>query len=462
MDLKRYIHEVLLKEQLRSSITLSDPTKIRMYSDSRFGARLKGSWSGFSNRLVFPTDLDLTVALPSWNPNSVKGWLAFEELSEKPDNTSIGWRVSDGTSTYWWGGTSWDVVTPTDGEWNTEEEVSENLPTFDHTTKQIQLVANLRTTDDSVTPVLKGYRLMMQAQFDYWEDLVLRTVRRKIASSFNFITDFTSEMEADGTVFNYKTEQRWIPEQNIGSGDDADSFQPEIVGVDAVFDHTNDPDHFTDLVDSVDLNTGAVTLTTTITADATLFVRYLVRPRVVISFPSTDHYEVGSTPEIIIEVVTGEGLSIEASKWMADKFRNVTYKMGSPRLFKKVTFNCLVWTGSIVDSMRLTSAVDTFIATNRVVQSLALDIPYTLCEQGAGTYNPTPNPTDMKQSSFQFIIENFYVWPVVTNGYMVQAFNYSFNRRRDVGPTEEYGVIDAPLPSGAIPTLYEKPDVEES
>lgn len=678
MDLKRYIHEVMLDNDIRSSLVFSDPSKIRVYTDDRFGVRLRGVWDKNASRLKFPTENDITVELPLWNPDSVKGWLAFEELSSKPENTSIGWRVSDGTDVYWakssWpsdlalliqynesftpdyyrdgvdpttstsgspaiippgvegfgdgaltvggGGSNyvyyegdqlgalkntgtirfrvklnysgfpdfdqsmfsmynsstfanvigithsvfgtigivigdetgtpitlfftpvwnhvagqwyefelvfdttpgtgfgavlridgvefgsdsstgsrsasavdvygfgpppiggdpvdldideahfydtvqhvsdyvpatseyepprvWEVVTPLDTEWNTEVQISENLPTFDHTTKKIKLIANLRTTDDSVTPVLDGSRLMMQAQFDYWEDLVIRTVRRKVYESFDFHTNYSAVMESAGVSFNYKTDQDWIPEQELN-----------ILDVDSVYNHDNDPDHFVDILDNVNTSTGEVTLTGSVIAGTQLFVVYVVRPKVVINFPNTDFYEVSKTPEIIIEVVTSTGRQVEASIWMADKARDKTYKMGPPKLFKMVTFNCIVWTGSIVDSMRLMSVIDSFTTGVGVIQSKALDIPYTLCERGSEAYNPSPNPTDLKQSSFQFSIEDFYVWPVVSDGHMVKNFAYSLNRRRDVGPNEEFDVTPSPLPAGVVPALYNQPDIEE-
>jgi len=461
-DYKRYIYSVELQELLRSELTFSDPDKIRMYSDDeRLGVRLRGTYNKWSKRMQFPLDTDINCRLPVWRPQAVKGWLAFEELSYKPEGTAIGWRVSDGTDDYWYTGGSWVVVTPLDMEWNTEAEICDNLETFPHAQKQIQFIAKLSTTERYNNPVLYGYRLMINAQFDWFEDLVLRSLIPRLREDFRFVMDWSGELEVATDKFSMQNDENFKPEEALN-----------IVGIDAVYNEESDSEHETDLLDSFDAATGEVVLTASVPANTRLFLRLIIEPEVAINYTNQDYIEIAKTPCIVVDNFSINARQVFASMELVDKANAKGYKASAPLWVDEMRFNCTMLVGKVVSAIRLMTKAWAFIVNGATQQSnhpvgpilktRALDLPHTIKFRMPSSYNPKPDLTDGKNTTFGITVCNFYAWlrdvedkPVVT------SFNYTpIDDRRTVGPNERFGLPQA-LNAGQIPFLYKKPDIEE-
>jgi len=95
---------------------------------------------------LYPTDPDLYIKTWIVNPKSVKKWLLFESVIAHVYDydgnriTDDGYRLGDGTNEYWWDGGAWVVNA---SNWNTEQEVCENIESFPVTSLKLQIIVNL-------------------------------------------------------------------------------------------------------------------------------------------------------------------------------------------------------------------------------------------------------------------------------------------------------------------------------
>lgn len=448
--LKSYIHCIELNPFMRYQISLSDPTKIRMYDDPmRPGVRLRGTWNKNAKKIDFPLDEDLTVRLPLWEPQAVKAWDGFEELSSKPDSTEIGWRVSDDTNDYWYSGAAW-VVATLDIHWNTEIEVSANIATFPHTQKKIQFVARLLTTDRWETPILYGFKILMQASFDWFEDLIIRSLVPRLRNDFSVLMDWSGVMETGAASFNIKTDFAFTPEEDLN-----------VISIEAVYNDDTDPDYETDLLDNFNPTTGEVTLTGAVPDDTRLFYRLQLEPVVSVNFTNVDYVEVSKTPAVIIESIDIRARQVKAIADIALKDREEGRKLDSPLRVEEMRFYCSFITGKTVTAARLLTNSYAFVVKGTtqanhkpgpILKTKALDLEHTLKIVPGTKYNPKPNISDLKEGRFTLIITDFYVWlrDIETKSY-VKRLNYSVSDMKDSGP----GKFKAqkPPPGGKILAL---------
>lgn len=461
--LKTYIHSVDLNENLRPDLVFSDPDKIRMYTDNvRLGVRLHGVYYKPAQRIKFPADEDgITVRLPEWAPQAVKSWDGFQETSSKPDGTTIEWRVSDGTSDYWWDGGAWSVVTPLVAEWNTEIEISANLSTFPWTQKKIQFVAKLKTTDRWETPVLLGTRLLMTASFDWFEDLISESIVPRLRQDFTVLVDWVGQLETETDRFNITTDHNFTPDQNWN-----------VTDIDAIYDYDNDPNQETDLLQSFDVGTGLVRLAGTKPAGTNLFYHLVLEPEIAINFPNVDYNEIGKTPTVIIDRVDIEGRQVKATIDMALKDREEGRKLDSPLWVREMKLQCSIITGEITTAFRSLTNAYAFVVRGAtqitghpigpILTTKALDLKHTLKMIAVSKYNPKPNFSDLKENTFQLTIRDFYAWlRDIENRPYVKNFNYQISDMRDTG-TGNPDLGPTPLPGGAMPGVYKFPEVEEA
>jgi hypothetical protein len=390
-----------------------------------------------------PPNFDTTVSLPSWSPDAIKAWITLQEIGTSRSDivsdrqwqtvattdarriqsthlvTGIGWRVSDGTNDYWFNGTAW--VLPTgEAHWNSDVEVAENINTFPVTSKQIQLIAKLWTMDRWYTPLLEGYRLMIWAEFDWFEDLTIRSLVPRMRQDFQFVMNFAA-LSSGGDTFNILTDDQYIPEQLTN-----------IVDVDAVYNHGTDPDHQTNILLSYNTGTGDVVLTAPVALDTQLFLRYVIEPEVAINFTNVDYNEIGKLPSIIVDSIDIVGRQVYAVQEISDLADQTGWKGSYPYWVEEARFNCVLITGSIVNAMRLYTEAASFVVRGAtqipghkiggILTTKALDLEHTLKFLPGSRYNPKANISDVKQASFTIILRDFYAWlrdveekPIVLN-----------------------------------------------
>lgn len=405
------------------------------------------------------TNLDISCRLPTWSPQAVKSWEGFEESTERESGLIVHWRVSDGTSDYWFNGSAW-VVASLACDWNSDIEVSENIGTFPHTQKRIQFVCRLVTLSRWATPVVFGTRLLMTASFDWFEDLILRSLVPRMEQDFSFLMDWSGVLEAATDRFNIKTDYPFTPEEDLN-----------VTGIEAVFNEDTDPNYETDLLQSFDPNTGEAVLTGTLPAGTRLFYRLEIVPEVAVNFTNTDYDEIGKTPTIIIDQIGFDGKQVSTVADMALKDRSQGAKLAAPLWVEAMNLKCALITGKTVNSFRLMTKAYSFVIRGTteitdhkpggILKTKALDLEHTLKIVPVSRYNPKSNFSDLKEASFGIIVCDFYAWlrdmettPLVTR------FNPSVSDMRDVGtgnPNDEKQT----LPAGAIPALFRTPEVEE-
>lgn len=443
--MRAFIQDVTLVDSLRSQMTFSDPTKIRMYPDpSRPGIRLRGTWDKWQQKMIFPLDTDLTVRLPMWNPQAIKQWRVFEGPNVTPTGTSIKYRVNDGTQDLWWNGGAWAV--PGASDWNTEAEVSDNLSSFPITNRKIQLLVNLVTTDEYQTPILYGYRFLIDALYDPWEDLT-ESVVLELASRLTYEKDFSALKSVTGTTFNILTDDEFKTEEIIN-----------IQDVIHVWDHDSDPGHDTDILDNYNSGTGEVTLTTSISAGTRLYYQMQVAPEIKVNYTSPDWTEVGAVPAVVIDTLTTDTRETRSILEIIDKSQKKGYRLKDSIYHREIVLGGVLLSGFTSDQMRLHTALKAGIWSNPLIYSKALDVSWSFTVRTPFRWNPRPSLSELKQSTFEAVISHVHFWlenleelPIIEN------FNYTLVRQPETGPSVQK---IQPVTAGDIPSLR-KPELPE-
>lgn len=217
-------------------------------------------------------------------PNAARVWYGFQAFATTPTNTSVSFRLSaDGTSQKYWNGSAW--VEAGAGNWNTEAEISNNIATFSVAQRAIQVIANLATTDAEVTPTVSGFKIGYEADIDFDEDLIarsllpaLRALRPVAEYSVKLaVTAATIDMSKVETPYN-------------------------VVGIIAAYNLRADPTFETNLLQSYDASTKLLTLSSSVSAGHVVRIVFECEPEVALS-TSQDYKEFNKVPCVMIESV---------------------------------------------------------------------------------------------------------------------------------------------------------------
>jgi len=352
MRLKRLIKYFPFDESVRKDITLGENTRL---NPKTHAIELKPAGNG-----QYPTTADLHVRTWITNPNSVRQWLGFECVitnavdSLRQEVTGAGFRLSDGTNEYWHDGAAW-VINTTD--WNTEEEVAAAIPTFSAATKKIQVVINLYTTAATYTPSITSIKILYSSDIKHHEDYIYRTLVRHMKQEIRPIARFPVTMAADSNTIDMSAQSIDTPY--------------EIVGIDAVFDHTNDSDHVTDLYLSFDDPSQVITLNTSISAGAIAWVEFIYKPDVTVE-ADAEYYELSKIPAIIVDdynMVNQVDLAQDDS--VINKGDGTAVKVVAPKR-ADINITLSVVTSSSIDQTRLADEVRRYFADNPLMVSWGL------------------------------------------------------------------------------------------
>jgi hypothetical protein len=403
MDLRYFIKRFTWEEEDRTRITLGPDTRLNPATNR---AQL-GSWDS----TTYPTDADLYVK--SWvaNPDAVREWAGFqaEILHKEIDNvqvTSEGFRLSDGTDEYWWNGSSWEVNTT---DWNTENEVAVNISDFPTTSRKLQIVVNLATSNELVTPELVEIKVLYKAKLDSeLEDILLRSIVRDLRTEVRPITRFPIVQLQTGATIDLNNHSM-----------DGDY---NIVDVDSVFDHDSDPNHDTDLLSSYNPSTKVITLTGSVAADTNLWLRLVYQPIVAIR-TNRDWYEVEHVPELIIEDFRYVAMAeLPREDYVGNKVTGAAKIIPNPL---QGTLECVLVgiTANLVDHMRLSTAVMRYFNDNPFITSTGLDERYRLWLVREHDQGGSPNEEDLHTWRATFRVAEFRVWAkAAQDGYLVKRF----------------------------------------
>lgn len=411
MDLRSFIKVFTWEDSDREHVVLGSNTRI---NPDTHRAQL-----GSHDSETYPTTSDLYVKSRIANPGEVREWQGFEAtiVHKTVDGVQVtgeGFRLSDGTDEYWWNGSSWEVNTV---DWNTEAEVATNIASFPATARKIQVIVNLSTTDESQTPELVEVKILFGALLDSeLEDLLIRSLvpalRVGVRPVMRFILTAAETDQIDMKQFKIDGDYR-------------------VVDVGAVFNHTTDPDHNTDLYQSHTSRTDAdlwvngqvdvITLSSSVSVGDTLWLRLKYEPVVAVE-TSRDYYEIEHVPCLIFENGSYEAQEFGGEEHVGNKSTHTAKVLKSP-LQGNLDLSLVGMSGKLVDHERLDAAVNRFFGSSPVIRSTGLDESYRLRLISEHQDRSRPNAADLRTWTKTIRVENFRTWHrSVEDGHLVNRF----------------------------------------
>ena len=415
MRLKKLIKTFPFEEVNRARITLG--SEVRLHP-SLHRVMLAEQADG-----TYSTDADLYVKTWVTNPASARQWLGFEtEIVHKSVDdvvvTSDKYRLGDGTDERYWTGSAWAVAGASD--WNTEAEIAANIDTFPVTAQKIQVIANLRTTNKTVTPELVKVKVLYDSDIEFQEDLIYRTLVRQLRENLRPIASFPIKKITTGSIIDLNNYPLDTPYN--------------ITRIDSVFNHTDDSGHWIDIFSSYDAGTKKITLTGSVASSKTVWIRFLYEPEISVS-TSRDFYEVGKIPAVILEDVVLERASeLGQDDWVLDKAGGTGTKVPAPlRGDLSVTINLTADKG--VDLERLADEMKRFFGNNPTITSLGLDEEYRLWLRDEFDLGTTANLGDIHSARLRCTIVDALFWEKDSeDAYPVQRLNLTGDLDVVIGP----------------------------
>jgi hypothetical protein len=147
------------------SLVYSDASLIGM-NDEKTAVTLKTAWA--FGRLAYSTAAGIRVKTPAVAGNLIAAYeFAQFDVIEPVDPmdpavvTDVKARLHDGTTEYWWTAGAWMAVTDPVTDFNTLEDVSTNLPSWD-AALALGFVFELSTTSGNFAPSFRGVKVLYQ------------------------------------------------------------------------------------------------------------------------------------------------------------------------------------------------------------------------------------------------------------------------------------------------------------
>jgi len=387
----------------RKTLTFSS-NKIRLNDDVKTDQGLT---------LSKPYDLALThtVTTPAIAPKALKQWLMFEANEEKPDGTSIGYRLLRGADELYWDGAAW-VAASTDAHWNSMNQINTNIQALVLTGFDLKIKVNLRTTDQKATPKVRWIKVLALVDFDAWDDLIYDTVVRSMKTTLRATTVIQAEVAASSSTLNLATDYRV---ENSGYN---------FTAVRAAYNLTDDPNCFVNLAQSYTpgaakedgtAEPGTVTLSSPIASGKIIRLEMEHAPEVAV-YTSQDYYEVARLPAIVFEniaaVRVGGRHDQELNDAEGDVIRDLEEGVGVEVLRPRqstIRFDFAIH-ASPLDLAKMIDAVDAWMAANRILRSWGFDETLNLDPINEADTKDKTNIEDvvMSTGAFQLRGVSFY------------------------------------------------------
>jgi hypothetical protein len=338
-----------------------------------------------ANRLELKPDLDGKYPLApadaiarTWltKPRAVKKWLLLESVLTTPTGTSAMYRLSaNGVDDLVWdtGTSAWVVTT---SAWNTEAEVCDNIATFPISTKSIQVVIKLATSNALVTPAVEAIKILYDAQIDFQLDLFARSLLREMSLKARALSDHPIVLSASGVTIN------------LGSYPVSTPYK--IIGIDAVYNHTDDPQHDLDLFQSYNPTTKVITLSSSLAAGKTAWILFQYEPEVMMS-TARDWVELAKVPSLVVNEIESVAFRPgQGDDTVINKRTSSGWRVQAPNAYD-FDFTIRITTDKAGDQHRLSEKVRQWLRLNPLLTSYGLDEPYRLLITrdylGSGTTN---------------------------------------------------------------------------
>jgi len=404
MRLKKLIKQFDFEERNRRDITLGSDVRLNPSGWLQLEA---------DDDDVFPTTSNLYAKTWVANPDSVKQWIGFEaEVQHSKDFlgdnlTSIFFRLGNGTNEYWWNGGAWEINVV---DWNTEAEIATNISTFPATAKKIQVIINLKTSDATVTPLVTVVKILYYSDVEFFEDLVYRSLVPLLRSEIRPIGDYPIVMAAASSTIDLDNDYPLETPYNI-------------VGIDSVFNHTDDASHFTDLYQSYNVGTKVITLSSSVALGKTLWIKFLWEPEVAVT-TGQEYSELDKVPALHltdINLINQQRLS-RAADTVADKAAGTAVQIPGPKQ-ADIEIALRAVTASARDQMRIADELKKFFANNLSVISVALDEEYDLWLTSEYDARTTVGQNELHSGILTFrIVKALFFSETEKDVYTVQRF----------------------------------------
>lgn len=359
MRTKKIIKRFIFEEKNRSKITLDSNSRL---NPQKHYIQLKADAND-----EYPTTSDITVSTWVTNPLSLKSWAGFDVYANLPTNiitknepTSLGFKLGNGTDQFYWNGSVWEANTT---NWNTEAEVSTNISSFSVASQKLQIFINLVTTDSSYTPTVSEIRLIFESTVEFQEDIFIKSFIPMLRENIRPIGVYPIKIISTTNTIDLNAYPLQTPYN--------------VVGIDSVYNHTTDSNHFNDLFVSYDENTKIITLNTDILVGQTAWVNFYWEPEVAFT-TSEDYSEIDKVPAMHITGLnpTNE-MTIGQGTYVRDKTTNIAIGVEEPKQIDlELTIRGL--TASSRDQQRLADEIRRFFSNNTKVISKAMDEEYDL------------------------------------------------------------------------------------
>lgn len=409
MRLTKLIKEFSFEEEHRDMLTIGSKTRL---NGAESCIQLKEQGIKFNE---YPLDADLSVSTWIANPDSVRQWLAFQVeqtpgMIDKVVYTSLGYKLSDGTDERFWNGSNWVVAASDD--WNTETEISAHIGAFPVTTKKIGVVVNLVTTDKTLTPKVRSIKIAYDSDIQFKEDILHRSLIRKLKTEIRPRARHVFKTQAAISSIDLKTVYKIETPYNVAS-------------VENVYNHTDDPNHVSNLYVSFNPTTMVVLLSGSIPSGKQVWIDFLYEPEVAIT-TGQEYHEVERVPCVILDDINLVDCNEQAKYDSVINLATGTGWLIAPPLRGTLEVRMKFLTDKSIDLMRLSDEINRFFANNPTLQSVGMDEKYRIWQLEEFTQTTTPNKRNIQTGELTFrIVDVLFFLKDAVPAYGVQTFNLS-------------------------------------
>jgi hypothetical protein len=391
--MQRLVKSFRFEERNRAALTFSDSDKIRLNSSTPALELVVQSIEKSTGKNIYPLDEDLYATIEAFNPEALVQWVGFSldpHVSYQPDNTSITFRLNDGTDDYYWDGASWSAPSGA-SDWSTENDVVTNIDSFPTTSKELAVIVRLKTTDKYETPSLKVIDLLMDCNVIYMQSLVeslLQDLKENLRPIVN-----VSTRALGGTYVSLSDLETPFDIQNVF----------------AVYNHTSDPGHITNLYSSYDASSKVITLSSSIDRGAKLWIDFTVEPAVYLNWGDEDYVYLTKIPAVVLDRVDTDGNQIIARQSSYDVVQNTAEIRNIPfRL--QVAIDVLLVAESNRTLLSMQDDLYTYFGSRATLRWRAIDELVAMRMVDEGNIKNRPNTGGMHQLTCSVILQEVYLW----------------------------------------------------
>lgn len=418
---KRFVFE----ERFRSQLTFSDSTKIRLNPRTNQLELSIQSYNRVTGDPVYSTDTDLTVTTWLTNPLALVQWLGFmmEPLTpNQPASTQVRFKLNDGTDDRYWSGSTWAVAGATD--WNTENEVSANISSFPVTSKQLGIVLNLLTTDGLSTPTVQDLEILYEAEIDYLKSLIVDSLMQDLKENIRPIIDYPVRAPG-GDLLNLRDLETAF---NVSS-------------IEAVYNHSDDPTHITDILSSYNSTSKTIELTGAVARGKDIWIQFLAEPEVYLEWGSQDYTEVTKLPAIVTENVDLLGNTVNA-RFEVKELNTYTATIRRVPFRLSAEFDIVLLAEKNRTLLTMMDQALAYMATTSLLHWRAVDEYLSMRSIEQGLFRQRPSLKDEHANRFTLRVENIYLWlrPEEVKP-LVQQFNVSLSDTSLQGGVRWTGIL---------------------